>query len=663
MILKIRDDEGHDHDDRGRFTGDGGSGGGKSPVQVAVSKTTDHVREQQGKLKDVLVDAHQIEREAGKKAREATDASGRLDPKDAKRIQQEKEQALEKLVSGSVEKLTKDPPPSFDQFAADVFGGVESAALDAAASIKADVAEVFESVGLKPPSTGQLAEAFIGDQESWAELLENSTPAAEAIGKLEELHEALSDPDLLDNHSVDEVFGMIYQASKAPADGVQEAIASVLDEQSLVGEEHLHPLIEDADLTDDQVEKITTEVPKLFAAAIAERLKPKEGEKSMSRNLQLVRTFSTPKRGMVRTKDSVGIPAKFDDTKMIATAVISTPAIDRDWEIMLPAGCKLEQFAAGPAPWFFNHQQIPFPIGSAKANAKDPGCPVDVMIEKDHVWANCHFNQATPEAPVIYELWKIGHLGATSVGFQGLKYTDISGTEAQELGAPFQVRRWEEWNLVEISIVGVGANPEALSMHASRGHVNKMAIPETLKKWFSTFVVPRKFFPTTIQLPGRAAQSHKTVAKTPATKGNKAMDNGETHEKPGHALLNALKGHCNEMLKAAAEGLTNVELEDVSGDVMKFLKGVHEGFTSLAETHGEKYEGLEGLELPEGMDFSSVKDDAPEDAEEEEPVEKSDESEEDDIDEEEAKQYEALIKSLGGEVDEQEKQLAALTAK
>jgi len=200
----------------------------------------------------------------------------------------------------------------------------------------------------------------------------------------------------------------------------------------------------------------------------------------------------------LHTKDTAAAPVKFDDQKLTADAVISTREVDRDGEVMIPAGCDLTAFN-DYAPWFLNHQGgaqllFPFPIGSGKERPTDPSCLAAVFIEKDHIWARCHFNRETPEAEITYRLWKLGHMGATSVGFEGTEHRDLQGREAEmAYGAP-KVREYTKWQLCEISIVGLGANREALAMHASRGHVEKMTIPDSLKRWFATFAQPIKLF-------------------------------------------------------------------------------------------------------------------------------------------------------------------------
>jgi hypothetical protein len=186
----------------------------------------------------------------------------------------------------------------------------------------------------------------------------------------------------------------------------------------------------------------------------------------------------------------------FDDSKLTADAVLSNGTLDRDGEIMIPAGCRLDDYQAGPAPWFFAHQKFPFPIGSAKERALEKDCPVSVLVTPEKITGRCWFNQLTPEAVTVYKLWKLGHLGAVSVGFEGISSEEVRGEEALKLsgGQRQWINRWTDWCMVENSIVGIGANREALAMHASRGHIEKERIPESMVEWFSQFVVkPKKW--------------------------------------------------------------------------------------------------------------------------------------------------------------------------
>src|SRR5262249_43208691 len=144
------------------------------------------------------------------------------------------------------------------------------------------------------------------------------------------------------------------------------------------------------------------------------------------------------------------------------------------------------------APWFFNHQQVPFPIGSHKRDARDPDCPLDLFLLPEKTVARCWFNQATKEAEIVYDLVKLGHLAATSVGFLGLESKMLDREKSFEFGSPHPVRVWERWEYVESSIVGVGANREALTVHLQRGRIGGRALTDTVKKWLEPYALPSK---------------------------------------------------------------------------------------------------------------------------------------------------------------------------
>lgn len=188
----------------------------------------------------------------------------------------------------------------------------------------------------------------------------------------------------------------------------------------------------------------------------------------------------------------------FDDSKMTARSIISSDNVDRDKEILIPRGCDLSAFQVY-APWFFNHQQIPWPIGSCKERAEDPSCPPSIDIGDRLVMATCYFNQDTPEAVIAYKLWKRGHLGATSVGFESdpQQCRVIQGREAEEkYGTPY-VKIYDWWQLVEISIVGVPANRDALRTIAGKGRIDGERIPVSMKSWFDRFLVKPALHRTT----------------------------------------------------------------------------------------------------------------------------------------------------------------------
>ncbi len=152
----------------------------------------------------------------------------------------------------------------------------------------------------------------------------------------------------------------------------------------------------------------------------------------------------------------LGEVKEFDEAERTDVGLISTITPDRDMDIMLPAGCQLDNFRKNPVVQYAHNYQS-LPIGKALwIKSTDNG-----LIAKTK-YANTEF------ANDVWELKKEGFLNAYSVGFIPISYTDdkkeIEGIKA-EYGIVGDVRRViKEWELLEYSVCNVPANPEALTL-------------------------------------------------------------------------------------------------------------------------------------------------------------------------------------------------------
>ncbi|HEY2162474.1 MAG TPA: HK97 family phage prohead protease, partial [Gemmatimonadaceae bacterium] len=104
----------------------------------------------------------------------------------------------------------------------------------------------------------------------------------------------------------------------------------------------------------------------------------------------------------------------------------------------------------------WGHDASRLPIGRA----------FDVQIEDGALKASVEFvPENTPEvgpfAEAVYRLARTGFLGATSVGFRPLKW-DYTNDQARGADDWFPGIDFDEQELVELSVVTVPANPEAL---------------------------------------------------------------------------------------------------------------------------------------------------------------------------------------------------------
>ena len=126
--------------------------------------------------------------------------------------------------------------------------------------------------------------------------------------------------------------------------------------------------------------------------------------------------------------------------------VASTATIDRAGDQILPAGILLTNYRKNPIV-LFNHQ-TGLPIARAERIGLD---------DSGRLTARAEFPSAgiSSDSDRIYGLIKEGILNAASVSLKPVKSVPI------DLEKPFGGRRYEETELLELSIVSVPANPQA----------------------------------------------------------------------------------------------------------------------------------------------------------------------------------------------------------
>jgi uncharacterized protein len=166
-------------------------------------------------------------------------------------------------------------------------------------------------------------------------------------------------------------------------------------------------------------------------------------------------------RADVMAKKRKNKPSKFkqfiakveaNSEERTVTAVISTGAIDRDKEVLVPKGADLENFRKNPVVLWAHDHSIPA-IGKA----------LHITVKGKKIIAKVKF-ATTPFADEIFSLFKDGILNAFSVGFMPTK--SHSPTPKDILKNPELVdayRIFDNWELLEFSPVNVPANPEALA--------------------------------------------------------------------------------------------------------------------------------------------------------------------------------------------------------
>lgn len=144
-----------------------------------------------------------------------------------------------------------------------------------------------------------------------------------------------------------------------------------------------------------------------------------------------------------------------DTEERTVTAVISTSAVDRDREVVLAKGAILDNFIKNPVV-LFAHDFRDMPIGKA----------LWIKKGRDKITAKIQFATVdqNPVAEQVYQLFKGGFLNAFSIGFDVKKSHVPTPEEIKKKPELAEaIRIYDEWELLEFSVVPVPANPEALS--------------------------------------------------------------------------------------------------------------------------------------------------------------------------------------------------------
>jgi HK97 family phage prohead protease len=169
----------------------------------------------------------------------------------------------------------------------------------------------------------------------------------------------------------------------------------------------------------------------------------------------------TTEEGLVHVRESDGLvivgayqggftrAATLSEKDYSCDALISTNIVDRYRTIVEPSGVRLENYRKAPRV-FWGHEDWKPPIGTSEwEKVLDTGILA-------------HPRLAVAERPIVAELWglmKAFDLNTWSIGFLPIRTEELD--PAQHNGAWL---RFIEWELLEYSLVGVPATPNALTL-------------------------------------------------------------------------------------------------------------------------------------------------------------------------------------------------------
>jgi HK97 family phage prohead protease len=152
----------------------------------------------------------------------------------------------------------------------------------------------------------------------------------------------------------------------------------------------------------------------------------------------------------VTTRQVVGVGAsvrQIDAMRRSVEVVASTEALDSHGTVIDQGSWNLTRFMANPVV-FFGHQQRDLPIGYADAIRVENGAL--------RMSLNIAPAEANPDAERVWQLIQHGSLRAVSVGMF------VGRAEKAKLDGRDVVRLMDN-ELIEVSVVGIGSNPETVA--------------------------------------------------------------------------------------------------------------------------------------------------------------------------------------------------------
>ena len=209
-------------------------------------------------------------------------------------------------------------------------------------------------------------------------------------------------------------------------------------------------------------------------------------------------------------------------------ACISTAAVDRDGEVVMPMGLVKKNYSGLTV--FYNHDTA-LPIGSA----------LWVKHSGGRVLAKYRTTDKTQFGRDMFALAQDGILNGYSIGFMPREYSAPSSAEIAGRPELKDVQRiYRQWELLEFSLVGIPANPEAV-----------------------TLAISKKVSPETLELIRGGMQQIAADGSRESSDGRTIDENGKLAEREQKLVLEARAMRTEELIQIISARLRPVEMDKV----------------------------------------------------------------------------------------------------
>jgi hypothetical protein len=176
-----------------------------------------------------------------------------------------------------------------------------------------------------------------------------------------------------------------------------------------------------------------------------------------------------------------------DRSKCIVTCTLTTPAKDRQGEIVDPLGGIYDDYANNPVVFFDHRMNQAYPNAIAMA-WESKGGPLQVFPSESRVIAKHFFYQNDPMSMQCFRLIDDGLLLGISLGFNAVpEFREAIGMRPDGKGKAFRYGRWHD---LEHTHTPLGVNGEALTIAVQKGRVGSEPMLPMIVKSFTEHALP-----------------------------------------------------------------------------------------------------------------------------------------------------------------------------
>lgn len=348
----------------------------------------------------------------------------------------------------------------------------------------------------------------------------------------------------------------------------------------------------------------------------------------------------------------------FDDEQMSATFVVAAPVMDREGDVVDPAGIDVTHWGNNPV-WLWDHDTSDLPIGTGMG----PNGELGWKVVRGKAYATCWFDREDERSRKIYGAVKRGILKGTSIGFLGKTgrrvKTGLDGIDDPRTGWQFDTSE-----LLEISLVCVPMNRAACEVTKS---LNLSQSPRLRLADWRGKAMPmdedQDYRTTAVDTPDDTPEGYEDEPVMDDMAGDMGdeMAEGDMPEAdaesepepeglPGARSLQAISAGASDLLAQANDLLGQNENPKVVKAIQRVIADLQDMAEAMDTLHGQEYGG--GDEETPPPEPEAEGDSEGGDAEEKGADGDSDEDAEDDEDDEERKKsWKGRVSRLKGWLD------------